>query len=271
MKKLGIILSAAVLMACNSEKKADQAVDSAITAVTTTADSLTFKYDSVKVYSKNPVSKDARVTDTSKAVISYPVFSDKQINQFVEQTSIKADDPDKSYKNYKEYATDFIKGFDDFQKENKDRIQTWFLDIRTEVVRHDPNYLSLLRKYVNYSGGAHPNTVHVYLNYDPAKHREIFLDSLLLPGSKAKLNAIAEQIFRKNEKLSPAESLKDKYFFENDTFKLNENFTVTDQGLKFLYNPYEIKAYVYGITELTIPFSQLKAIAKPNSLLSITN
>ncbi|WP_449436931.1 RsiV family protein [Pedobacter steynii] len=39
----------------------------------------------------------------------------------------------------------------------------------------------------------------------------------------------------------------------------------------FLYNPYEIKAYVYGTTELVIPFSELKEIAKPNSLLSHTN
>jgi len=271
MKRLAIILSAAVLMACNSEKKAGQAVDSATTTITTTADSLTFQYDSVKVYSKNPVSKDARVTDTAKAVISYPVFSDGKINAFVEQRSIVSDNPDKAFETYKAYAEDFMKSFDDFQKTNKDRIQTWFLDIRTEVVRQQPGYLTMISKYANYQGGAHPNYVHVYLNYDPVKHQEIILDSLLLPGSKTKLNAIAEQIFRKNEKLSPTESLKDKYFFENDTFKLNENFTITDQGLKFLYNPYEIKAYVYGITELTIPFSQLKAIARPSSLLSITN
>ncbi|RZM21765.1 MAG: DUF3298/DUF4163 domain-containing protein [Pedobacter sp.] len=271
MKKLGIILSAAVMMACNSEKKADKADDSAATATTATADSLFFHYDSVKVYSKNPVSKDARVTDTAKAVISYPVFSDKLINAFVEQRSIVSNNPDKTYDSYKAYVQDFMNSFDDFQKTNKDRIQTWFLDVRTEVVRQQPGYLSMISKYANFQGGAHPNYVHTYLNYDPLKHREIILDSLLLPGAKPKLNAIAEQIFRKNEKLGPTESLKDKYFFENDTFKLNENFTVTDQGLKFLYNPYEIKAYVFGITELTIPFSQLTAIAKPNSLLSTTN
>lgn len=269
MKKLGLILSVAVLMACNNEKKANQTIDSASNIVTT--DSLTFRYDSVKVYSKNPLSKDARITDTSKATIGYPEFSDSQINQFVLQSTLKSADNDKFYKSYQEYATDFIKGYEDFQKENQDRQQTWFLDIRTEVVRHDPGYLSMIRKYVNFSGGAHPNTVHVYINYDPVKHQELHLDSLILPGSKVKLTAIAEEIFRKNEKLSPAESLKDKYFFENDTFAINDNFTITDQGLKFLYNPYEIKAYVYGFTELTISFSELKGIAKPNSLLSITD
>lgn len=271
MKKLGIMLTATIFMACQSEKKASQTIDSAATAVTAYADSLTFRYDSVKVYSTAPLSKDARVQDTSKAVISYPVFSDEQINTFVEQHTMKSADPEKSYDSYNAYASGFIKDYDDFQKEYKDRMQTWFLDIRTEVLRNEPNYLSMIRKHVSFAGGAHPNTVHVYINYDPSEHREIVLDSLLLPGTRAKLNTIAEKIFRKNEKLGPTESLKDKYFFENDIFKLNENFTITPEGLRFLYNRYEIKAYVFGITELTIPFSELKDIARPNSLLSIKN
>jgi hypothetical protein len=269
MKKLGIILSATILMACQGEQKGDNTKDSVTTSMQVLSDSLTFHYDSVKVYSTHPVSKDVRVTDTAKAMISYPVFSDPQLNKFIKEGALKSDDPEKSYSNYQEYATDFIKGFDDFQEQNQDRIQTWFLDIRTEVIRQDTGYLAMIRKYVNYSGGAHPNTVHVYLNYDPVNHQEMTLDSLLLPGARAKLNEIAEGIFRRMENLKPTESLKDKYFFENDKFKLNDNFTITKEGLKFLYNPYEIKAYVYGITNLTIPYSELNGIARPVLLSKI--
>ncbi|MNV58716.1 hypothetical protein D3C71_1511030 [compost metagenome] len=110
----------------------------------------------------------------------------------------------------------------------------------------------------------------VYWNLDPKTLNEISLESLIKEGSLPELTAIGERIFRKNEKLSPTASLKDNYFFEKDTFSLNSNFTITKEGLKFLYNPYEIKAYAYGSTELIIPFSELKAIAKPNTLLSPT-
>ncbi|HMI02954.1 MAG TPA: DUF3298 domain-containing protein [Pedobacter sp.] len=266
MKRTGIFVLLISFMACQSEKKTTDATDSA--TMSGTAKTIIYTYDSVKVYSKNPLSKDKNVTDTSKAVISYPVFADEHMNDFILKKVLLTADSGKNYTSYQAYATDFIKGFDDFQKTEKDSPQTWFLEIRNDVEVQKTGYFSILSRFVSYMGGAHPNTVYSYLNYNPTTHQEILLDSLLLPGTMPKLTAIAEQIFRKNEKLSSTASLKDGYFFENNTFRLNDNFTITDEGLKFLYNPYEIKAYVYGTTELLIPFSALKGIAKPNSLLS---
>lgn len=263
MKKIAILLFAAGLMACQSEKKTSGRTDT--TALT---DTLTFRYDSVKVYSKNPLSKDKRITDTSKAVISYPVFKEQQVNAFFLKKILLTADSGTNYVSLQEYANGFIKGFDDFQKTETERQQTWFLEISTKVVRQVPGYVSMKTSFVSFQGGAHPNSLFIFLNYNPISHQEIPLDSLLLPGAMPKLTKIAEEIFRKQEKLSPAASLADGYFFENNTFKLNDNFTVTADGLKFLYNPYEIKAYVFGTTELLIPFAALKAIAKPNSLLS---
>lgn len=270
MKKLGMALAIATILACQSEKKNNNTIDSSSNTVQPTTDSISYKYDSVKVYSKNPVSTDARVTDTAKAVITYPVFDDSKLNDFVLKKITGTVDNEKSYNTYDSYAKGFIQDFDNFQKENKDRIQTWFLIINTEVIKQKPQYIALYTTYVNFAGGAHPNSSFTYQNYNPETQQVITLDSLLIPGSLSKLNAIAEKIFRKNEKLSPDQSLKDNYFFENDAFKLNNNFTVTDEGLLFLYNPYEIKAYAFGITKLIIPFSELKEIAKPGSLLSLS-
>ena len=270
MRKLIMALAiAATIVACQTEQKTNGSVDSTISTDQPIDDSLTYRYDSIKVYSKNPVSKDARVTDTAKAVISYPVFSDTIVNNFLKKKITGMTDGEKSYSTYESYGKGFINGFDDFQKDNKDRIQTWFLSIGTKVIRQQPSYLSFYTTYINFAGGAHPNSSFTYQNYNPETHQEITLDELLLPGSRPKLNEIAEKVFRANEKLSPAQSLKGLYFFENDVFKLNDNFTVTEEGLLFLYNPYEIKAYAFGVTKLLIPFKQLQGIAKPNSLLSV--
>lgn len=270
MKRLGMVLAIATIFACQSEKKTDNIIDSSSNAVQLTKDSINYKYDSVKVYSKSPVSADARVTDTAKAVITYPVFSNSKLNDFVLRKVTGTVDNEKTYSSYESYAKGFIGDFDNFQKENKDRIQTWFLTINTKVIKQKHQYLAFYTTYINYSGGAHPNSSFTYQNYNPETHQVITLDSLFIPGSSVKLNEIAEKIFRKNEKLSPDQSLKDNYFFENDTFKLNDNFTVTDEGLLFLYNPYEIKAYAFGITKLLIPFGEVKDIAKPGSLLSVS-
>lgn len=269
MKQLYILLLAAGFAACNSEQKIAGHADSA--TIDGPVTKLTFTYDSVKVYSKHPVPAGENTSDTSKAVISYPVFSDEKINQFIAQKVMASAGEGEHYTSYAEFTNAFIKNFDDFSKENKAYAQTWFMSGKVEVKEQQPGYLSFLYTYVNYEGGAHPNSVFSYLNYNPLRHREIVLDSLIIPGSMPKLTAIAERIFRKNEKIAPNASLKDNYFFENDKFSLNQNFSITKTGLKFLYNPYEIKAYAFGITELLIPFRELKEIARPNSLLTQEN
>jgi hypothetical protein len=268
MKRLAIFLISLSFIACRNEKKAANTTVAANQADHT---ELSFKYDSVKVYSKNMVPGNGNIKDTSKAVISYPVFADEKINQFIAQKVLNAANEGEHYATYQDFTNAFIKNFDDFIKENKDYGQTWFMDGKVEVAAQKPRYLSLLFTFVNYEGGAHPNSSFIYLNYDPVNHKEIILDSLIKPGAMPELTAVAEKIFRKNEKLSPAASLKDNYFFENDDFSLTQNFSITKDGLKFLYNPYEIKAYAYGVTELVIPFADLKDIAKPNSLLNPVN
>lgn len=266
MKRLGILLISLSVIACQNEKKSNEQADTAVHA--SAATELSYKYDSLKVFSKNIVSLEKGIKDTTKAVIFYPVFNDQQVNQFITQKVLKAAGNDVHARSYQELATDFVKNFDDFKAEEKTYNQSWILDSKTEVLQQKKDYLSLLHTIVTYEGGAHPNSAAVYWNYQPETHQEITLESLLKTGGLPQLYLIGEKIFRKNEGLSPTASLKDHYFFEKDTFSLNRNFTITKEGLKFLYNPYEIKAYAYGTTELLIPFNELKDIARPNSLLS---
>jgi len=266
MKKIGLCLLLFSFVACQSEKKTTNAADS--TDLANGADPYSFTYDSVKVYAKKPVSRNPATTDTTKAVIVYPQFKDQKTNDFVLQKTLATALPDKQYKSYQAYANGFIQDYETFIAREKEYGQTWFLEIKNKVAAQKKNYLSVLSTFVSYEGGAHPNTMLSYLNYDPQTHKEILLDSLIQPGSMSKLTAEAEKIFRKNEKLTPTANLGDNYFFKDNKFSLNNNFTVTEEGIKFLYNPYEIKAYVFGITELTVPFSTLKEIARPHSLLS---
>jgi hypothetical protein len=265
MKKILIALVAITGMyACTNQKKTDKVTDRATEA---SADSLTYSYDSVKVYSKTPVSKNKLVTDTAKAVIAYPVFSDQAVNKFFEARVIGLAGKDGIYKNYRQLAAGFIKEFDTFQAGNPDSQQSWFQHIDLKVKANYPNYLSVLLIYADYKGGAHANYLFNYFNYNPKTYQTITLDSLITADGMPKLRAIGENIFRKNENLAPNASLSEGYFFAEGVFSLPETFTLTKEGIKFLYNPYEIKAYAAGITELTIPFSKIKDIMKQSSVL----
>lgn len=257
------------IFACQSENKNKDNADTAANGSSAVmADTLAFTYDSVKVYSKTPVSKDVRVTDTSKAVIVFPKFQDSTLNKLIEARVCKnTANPDVTYNSYQEVANSFVKGFDEYMSYGEDHIQTWFLDVKVSVIPQSGGLVALKFTQVDYMGGAHPNSSFTYVDYDRSSKAVLTLDSILKPNTFSKLQRIAEQIFRKNEGLAPDQSLANTYFFDKDTFHLNSNFTITKAGLEFLYNPYEIKPYAAGITTLVIPYSAIKDLIKPNSII----
>ena len=269
MRNLALLMLCVFLFSCRGDKKKEPAQQPA-PVQGQPADTLAYTYDSVKVYSKSPVSKNQSVIDTAMAVIEFPVFKDSLLNKMlVDKVGFTSSNGEvKTSESYKQTATAFMKRFDTYEQQNDDHHQTWFSDTRLTVLLQKPGYISLRLDNVDYVGGAHANPISLFLNYDLNTHQPIALESMLKPDGMTRLNAIAEQIFRKNEGLSPTASLSDAYFFENNTFKLNDNFTITNGGLQFMYNPYEIKPYAAGKTILTIPFANIKELIRPNSLLS---
>lgn len=258
--------------ACSSNQKTEQQIDSTVTTSAATAtDTLTYHYDSVKVYSKSPVSANKNVTDTAKAVVKYPLFKDAAANKFIRDRVIGQTGQQDKYKTYKELAAGFIKEFDDYKAINAHTTETWFEILNIKVETNYPNYISLLHTYSEYKGGAHANTLFTYFNYNPKNLQTITLDSLITAEGMPKLCAVAENIFRKNEQLAPNASLSEGYFFTDGIFALAQTFTVTKEGLKFLYNPDEIKNHAAGTTELVVPFTKIKDIMKPSSILNNFN
>lgn len=263
MKKLILFFSIILLfIACRNEKTNEQSSTEHGT------DTLTYTYDSVKVYSKNFVKREPNLGDTTKATITYPIFKNDSLNTYIERKVTDYIAKDEQQISYKYLANSFVKGYDEFFAANKDSFQNWFLMIDITVLNQKKDYIALQYLHSDYSGGAHPNTNLTFINYNLKNNQPITLDSLIEQNQKLALTAIGETIFRKNENLSATASLENEYFFENGKFNLPENFYISNQGLVFLYNPYEIKPYVAGTTKLVIPFANLKKIAKPNTILS---
>ena len=61
------------------------------------------------------------------------------------------------------------------------------------------------------------------------------------------------------------------FWFDDDKFSVNNNFSIGKDGLNFVYNNYEITAYAYGPTELFIPYKSIKKVIKPDGLLTDFN
>jgi len=58
------------------------------------------------------------------------------------------------------------------------------------------------------------------------------------------------------------------FYFEQDIFTLTDNFAITKEGLKFVYNPYEVAPYAFGQQEIIIPYTSLKEVIRKDGLLT---
>ena len=148
----------------------------------------------------------------------------------------------------------------------------WFVDNRFRVIHQDRRLISFEFAEQAYTGGAHPNSATRYASFGIANGRRISLDDLLVGGRSARLNEIAERRFRRLHGVPQERSLVDAgFWFEGDAFALNDNFAVTEAGLLFYYNPYEVTAYVVGPTGLQLTLEELDGLVLPGGPLDRTD
>lgn len=165
-------------------------------------------------------------------------------------------------------AREFTGNFDAFVRSQQGQPfygNVWALDVTAKPLRQTPTYFALQIDAYAYEGGAHGNYSTYFVNYDPRTAQRIRLTDLIRADAGEALRALAEELFRKQEGLQPNQKLDGDYFFENGRFRLNDNFTLTDAGLRFLYNPYEIKPYAAGQTTLDLPWAALRPLLKPGA------
>ncbi len=142
------------------------------------------------------------------------------------------------------------------------------LEIEQSVLLNTPTVLTIEAFHYAFTGGAHGNYGTVYYNFDATTGQLIHLEDILVTGYEAPLKVIAEPIFKKNYLEAGMTNYSEVgFYFENDVFKLTKNFAMTKEGLKFLYNPYEVAPYALGQQEIIIPYTDLTELIKPNSLL----
>ncbi|MDP4237905.1 MAG: RsiV family protein [Bacteroidota bacterium] len=134
-------------------------------------------------------------------------------------------------------------------------------------------YVYGIERYV-YMGGAHGLETRNYYNFDLKTGKTISEKDLFKPNYETELSElIKKRIVEESKEMKetkdtePILSLEDTDFWE-DSIKPNGNFYITDEGINYVFNPYEIAPYYMGQTEVTLPFNRLKNVLKPNSIIA---
>jgi hypothetical protein len=202
--------------------------------------------------------------------IKYPVFKNNQlINDTVQEFIINHFLPDGLHftnlsQSAKIYLSNYNKALTDAGLNKPEQVH-----FNIGIVRQDSSLLTIdLNDLQAHSPTTSPVPFDYYANFDVRSSHRIFLKDILVKNYQAALTKIADTIFRKEEKISDTTSLKNKYTFKDNAFTLSNNFLITPTGLIFLYNPMDIKPLNTGQTEISIPYSKIKSLLLPHTVIS---
>lgn len=124
-----------------------------------------------------------------------------------------------------------------------------------------------------FSGGAHPNynarLVSFLVSDSP---NELSYAKLFLADSLPVFTRLAKNAFYEKHQLNSESSLSEQgFWFENEEFKPNENFMLTQEGLVLFFNAYEVAPYVTGSTRLMLPWSRIRSLLAPEFASKISD
>ena len=119
-----------------------------------------------------------------------------------------------------------------------------------------------INSYV-FTGGAHGMPFSEYLIFDPNTKTQITLADLLEQGQQPYFEALAYDAY-KNWVKTVANDINN--YEQSWPFTLSDNVTLTDKGIDIRYQHYAIGPYAYGMPVLTISYSKLNGIIKPQFL-----
>ena len=150
----------------------------------------------------------------------------------------------------------------DFEN-NFDVKGTLYEHIRLVPFTYTDSTYTLLENRVSYTGGTHGSDEVFFHLYDRKNNNQLELKDIFNKAEIAKLSKIAEKKYREEKKLKATDSMK-KAGWIDDKFILSKNFCLTYKGMLFYYNPYEIKPYAEGHTEIFLTNKELSSIIKEN-------
>jgi hypothetical protein len=124
------------------------------------------------------------------------------------------------------------------------------------------NGLVIARDQESYTGGAHGTSTRRYYVIDTKELRLLSLEDFFRDPRSPELRRLVYNALRSYSGLAEGRPLSEGAFFEDEP-ELSTDFFVSEKGLGFHWNPYEIASYSEGSIEITLPWQDIQALLKP--------
>ena len=137
---------------------------------------------------------------------------------------------------------------------------SYYKNIEGHVQDYKKNLLVYRVDYQEYTGGAHGMYTSTYLNIDLTQHRQLHLDDIFVGDYREGLTNLIWNQLMANNKVATREELEDLGYGSTGEIAPTENFYLSDEGITFYYNVYDITPYAMGPVKVTISKSLMENI-----------
>ena len=132
----------------------------------------------------------------------------------------------------------------------------WYCERAVVATHYGRGWLALRRSETSFAGGAHPNSRVEALIVDSEAVRALTLDEVVPPDRQAELRLILARELRRIRGLPADGPLTSEVASDADLpIPLP---LLTDEGARFVWNPYEIGPYSDGAFEVAVPLAQMR-------------
>lgn len=162
---------------------------------------------------------------------------------------------------YIEYFSDF------YEKDKAEGERSGWYECYYNLKAHTKQNADTIVNYVyeldTYEGGAHGMHIKGVMNFSKNTGRQVTLADVLLPGFEHRLSELLLDKLIKQTKSKDIDGLREKGYLYDMDMAPAQMYMINDNGITFIYNPYEIASFAVGMTELKMSWSELKDIV-PN-------
>lgn len=142
-----------------------------------------------------------------------------------------------------------------------DRSFSYELMVKPDYIGHVNSFEMFNIDTYIFTGGAHGMPYSEYLIFDTNTKKQVRLEDMLQSGKKPRFKALAYDAYKTWVKTVDEDVIN---YEKNWPFMLSNNITLTDKGIDIQYQHYDIAPYAYGMPILSIPYSKLRTVIKPN-------
>lgn len=167
------------------------------------------------------------------------------------------------------YLDDYKTNYGPFYKEDKSnpekkKTYQFYYNLSSEINKGKNGIVVYIIKENFYEGGAHGISQTIVLNFDNKTGKVLNINDIFVPGYENTLNGLLLDALLKKTDTKNVDELKTKGYLVSEDIYAPENFIIGDDGITFIYNPYEIAPYSIGKIEIKLENSDLSKILNKN-------